>query len=109
MINMEKIIIKNSDEKRDRQRKAARKYYYSEKGKIAHRRKNAEYFERNKEKKKARFKIAYLIRTGQVIPGKCEVVGCPKNTEPHHDDYSQPLKVRWLCRDHHLELHFKRI
>ena len=106
---MEKITIKNSDEVRERQKVAARKYYHSEKGRVAHRRKNAEYYEKNKEKKKARMKIAYLVRVGKVIPGKCEVVGCNEKTQPHHDDYSQPLKVRWFCRNHHLELHHKRI
>jgi len=25
--------------------------------------------------------------------------------EMHHPDYSQPLNVVWLCRDHHLALH----
>nr|DAD85891.1 MAG TPA: hypothetical protein [Siphoviridae sp. ctGdK3] len=28
-----------------------------------------------------------------------------ENLEAHHDDYSKPLQVRWLCRRHHKQLH----
>jgi hypothetical protein len=31
---------------------------------------------------------------------------CAKaKAEAHHDDYSKPLDVIWLCRQHHRELH----
>lgn len=40
---------------------------------------------------------------GKLIPGPCEMCG-GKTVEMHHDDYSKPLKVRWLCRAHHLYL-----
>ena len=32
---------------------------------------------------------------------QCEVENCLKLGEKHHDDYSKPLEVRWLCKRHH--------
>lgn len=34
----------------------------------------------------------------------CEVCGAEKS-HAHHDDYGQPLVVRWLCHSHHMEHH----
>lgn len=41
---------------------------------------------------------------GHLTPQPCEVCGSTQ-VERHHEDYSQPLKVRWLCREDHLALH----
>jgi hypothetical protein len=38
------------------------------------------------------------------VPEPCERCGAP-DAEKHHDDYSRPLAVRWLCRSCHLALH----
>lgn len=43
---------------------------------------------------------------GVLIKQPCEVCGNVKS-DGHHDDYSKPLEVRWLCRVHHMELHRK--
>ena len=45
----------------------------------------------------------YLAR-GRLNRQPCEVCGSGK-VEMHHEDYSRPLHVRWLCRPCHLRLH----
>lgn len=57
------------------------------------------------EKNKARRKVRYAIKTGKLIKQPCEFCG---ETEvfAHHDDYSKPLEVRWVCRScHRYKLH----
>jgi len=63
--------------------------------------------ERNPGKYKARQKVNSALRSGRLIKGVCEVCG-GKKVEAHHDDYRQYLKVRWLCRKHHLLLENKK-
>jgi hypothetical protein len=52
-------------------------------------------------------KVKYAIKKGWLKrPARCEVAGCMvKRTVAHHDDYSKPLEVRWLCIGHHAEHH----
>ncbi len=58
----------------------------------------------NPEILKARRFIPHAVRDGRLDRGNCEV--CDKsNAEGHHDDYSEPKDVRWLCKKHHAEHH----
>jgi hypothetical protein len=57
-------------------------------------------------KQNARVKVHRAIRAGTLVPRPCEVCGSPK-AQAHHDDYSKPLDVRWLCHLHHMERHRK--
>ncbi len=57
-----------------------------------------------KAKIAARDKLRVYVRRGKVVRLACEVCGDP-NTHGHHDDYSKPLDVRWLCPTHHGEVH----
>ena len=41
---------------------------------------------------------------GVLVRQPCEVCGSEK-VDAHHQDYRNPLAVRWLCRAHHMELH----
>ena len=47
----------------------------------------------------------YHIKTGKLIRQPCEVCNSNEKAEAHHDDYTKPLDIRWLCRAHHLEHH----
>jgi hypothetical protein len=31
----------------------------------------------------------------------CEVPGCGRIGQRHHDDYNDPLNIRWLCQSRH--------
>lgn len=69
-----------------------------------------QYFEKEENAKKlqSRRKTIEAIRIGVLTRGSCETIDCTTIAEAHHDDYDKPLGVRWLCRQHHAELHFKR-
>lgn len=43
-------------------------------------------------------------RLGILIRQPCEICGELK-VDAHHDDYTKPMDVRWLCRKHHNEHH----
>lgn len=55
------------------------------------------------EKYKARYLIKNAVMLGKITKKPCEVCGAVK-VESHHDDYSKPFDVRWLCHRHHCEL-----
>lgn len=49
-------------------------------------------------------KVRARNATKNIESQPCEICGDTKS-EAHHDDYSKPLDVRWLCRRHHVEWH----
>jgi len=49
--------------------------------------------------------VLYLAKKNKLVTQRpCEVCGS-EYTVAHHEDYSKPLEVRWLCREHHEILH----
>lgn len=49
--------------------------------------------------------VAYHKRKGNITQKPCEVCGSELYIHAHHDDYSKPLDVRWLCAAHHKQWH----
>lgn len=60
----------------------------------------------NLEKRSTHLKVRRAILSGKIVKTPCVVCGNPKS-EGHHEDYSKPLEVIWLCREHHAEVHRK--
>jgi hypothetical protein len=63
--------------------------------------------ERFPERIRARRKAAYAIHRGKLLRGPCEMCGKP-DAHAHHDDYTKPLEVRWLCKPCHNKYHAEK-
>lgn len=59
------------------------------------------------EKNKARRLLVYAVRMGRVLKLPCEVCGVLQ-TEGHHQDYTKPLEVNWVCKLHHHEKYHRK-
>lgn len=66
------------------------------------------YGKRHPERVTAHNKVRHAIEKGILKREPCIICG-ENNAEGHHDDYSKPLKVTWLCKKHHTDLHNKKL
>lgn len=57
-----------------------------------------------KQKEQARSKARHAVRSGALKRKPCEKCGA-KKTHAHHENYSKPLEVHWLCPRHHEQRH----
>ena len=83
---------------------AYRELYAKGKGLAASNKAKVKYKQSNPTKTKAHSVVSNAIRDGKLHKQKCEVCG-NKVVHAHHDDYSKPLTVRWLCDKHHNAWH----
>ena len=64
----------------------------------------SEYRRKNKAKVQARNKVHYHIKVGNMTrPTQCKNCQSVGHVEAHHEDYSKPLDVIWLCKPCHVE------
>jgi hypothetical protein len=76
---------------------------------LSERKRKREYLRKCKikfpEKKKARTIVQVELRSGRIHRHPCFV--CGNKAEAHHEDYSKPLDIIWLCRKHHAARHIE--
>lgn len=82
------------------------KYHRTNRGSVVHRASFARHKLRYPEKRKARVAVGHALRDGRIFKMACWC-GDTKS-EAHHEDYSKPLDVIWLCNKHHKEADKKR-
>lgn len=68
---------------------------------------SAAYKRANREKARAHSAVEYAVNVGNLEkPDECEECGtAAEQLHGHHEDYSKPLAVRWLCPRCHKEAH----
>ncbi|HEY6017514.1 MAG TPA: hypothetical protein VIU16_12075, partial [Gaiellaceae bacterium] len=60
---------------------------------------------RHPERLAARRAVHTAVAAGRVVKEPC-FCGATK-VEAHHPDYTKPLEVEWLCRQHHAQRHLR--
>lgn len=110
--NPEKIKISQArtyytrdENDRIRKKENARRFRKTEKYKIW----AEKYKEKVKEKNKCRWTLCNAVRDGKIIrPNICDICKKEKKVDAHHDDYSKPLEVKWVCRKCHHQIHINQ-
>lgn len=94
--------LKNPQKERNQQKKDGKLYKERHPEKVKERVSNAvkNWRLKNPEKAIAHRKVFVALRNGTLIKTPCF---CDeKKVEAHHEDYSKPLEVEWLCKIHHM-------
>ena len=62
--------------------------------------------ENRPDRYRAQTAVNNAVRDGRIIkPNICEICNCICKPLAHHDDYSKPLKVLWVCPKCHRDIH----
>lgn len=91
--------------RKNRNKKRAWNNAYSERNSANRSEATATWRANHPEKRTAHQAIQTAIRNGSLVRQPCEICGTMERVHAHHDDYSKPLDVKWLCHTHHMEHH----
>jgi len=85
---------------------AIRDYAKTEAGKLTKKKAMSAYHARYPMKYAAHILTGNAVRSGKLIPElTCSCCKSTEKIEGHHDDYTKPLDVRWLCEKCHKQWH----
>jgi len=97
------------DKNKETIKKRAREWYrnLTDKQKQENTQRTKDWRRRNSEKTKAWSAVGNALFSGEIEkPPYCELCGAfDVKIHAHHEDYSKPLDVLWLCHDCHMGLH----
>lgn len=82
----------------EQQSRAFKEWYSKNKEKYFLKRNTPEYV----AKEKTRYLSKKALKQGRFKKSPCF---CGKVADIHHPDYSKPLEIIWLCKNHHSQLH----
>jgi len=86
--------------------KARTEYAKTVNGKISKQRSMKNYHEKFPMKRACHVITGNAIRDKKLIkPSNCSKCDSNTNIQAHHDDYTKPLNVRWLCVKCHVKWH----
>ena len=105
--NLEKVRAydRNRPNKEERIRKQS-EYHKTKVGSDVKKLSSKNYRDRFPQKYSAKNAVSNAIRDGRLHrPSKCNQCGVECKPQGHHDDYSKPLSVRWLCIRCHNDFH----
>ncbi len=90
----------------EKQRECMAAYLKTPKGKRDHNKATKSWRQRNPEKYRAQNAVGNALRDGKLVrPEKCEDCGIECKPHGHHEDYSKPLAVNWVCKPCHDKRH----
>ena len=85
---------------------ARKDYVATEQGKATRKKAGQAYNKRYPLKYASHVITSNAIRDGKLVrPEKCSTCDSTEKIEGHHDDYTKPFDVRWLCESCHKEWH----
>ena len=108
-LNICKDCVKKRVKRHRRENDSAREYdvwrYQNLPDRKSRLQKNSQIWrEKNPEKYKAHYAVSNAIRDKKLTRKPCQVCG-DTQSHAHHEDYTKPLDVIWLCARHHQRLH----
>jgi hypothetical protein len=109
----EKIeYYKAYDAKRYREdpRRREKNYAYAktDAGRASHNAAHKRWMDRNAEKRACHVILGNAVRGGRIVkPDSCSMCGAGGRIHGHHEDYTKPLDVVWVCPNCHAAIHAK--
>jgi len=92
----------------DKFKETKRKYNLTDKAKSLDKIRKAKWQKANPVKSRAHKKVRYALDSGKLDkPDNCQICGTDCIPNGHHEDYSKPLDVIWVCNQCHVDIHYK--